>query len=123
MCENCGINHDTSELENEDAFNAFLDRLFGGIEAPEITNYMDEYRTSPDVTVSGDFWKIDVAKNGGTSDLDKAYEPGEEWIINVYEDDVLTDSMVMDAVSAKTTQQVANEFATHLFGHGLPQIQ
>lgn len=117
MCSNCGINHDTNELEDDAAFNAFLDRLFGGIEAPEITNYMDEYRTGPDVTVSGDFWKIDVAKMGGTSDVNQEYKPGEEWIINVYEDNVLTDSMVVDAVSAKTTQQVANEFAGHLFGY------
>lgn len=117
MCENCGINHDTNELEDQDAFNAFFDRLFVGIEAPEITNYMDEYRTSPDVIVSGDFWKIDVAKKGGTSDVDKLYEPGEEWIINVYEDDVLTDSMAVDAVDAKTTQQVADEFAAHMFGY------
>lgn len=115
MCENCGINHDTNELENEDAFNAFLDRLFGGIEAPEVTNYMDEYRTLPNVTVSGDSWKIEVAKNGGTSDVNKPYEPGQEWIINVYVDDVLTDSMVVDAVSAKTTQQVASDFVGYLF--------
>lgn len=115
MCDNCGINHETNELENQDAFDAFLDRLFGDM--PEVTNYMDEYRTTPDVTVSGDFWKIDVAKNGGTSDVTKVYESGEEWIINVYEDDVLTDSMVVDAVSPKTTQQVANEFAGHLFGY------
>lgn len=117
MCSNCGINHDTNELEDQDAFNAFLDRLLGDIEPKAPTNFMEEYRTSPDVTVSGDFWKIDVAKKGGTTDVSKAYEPGEEWIINVYEDDVLTDSMVVDAVSAKTTQQVANEFAGHLFGY------
>lgn len=116
MCEHCGINHETNELEDQDAFNAFLDQLFGA-EAPEVTNYMDEYRTEPDVTLSGDSWKIEVAKNGGTSDVNKSYEPGEEWIINVYEDDVLTDSMVVNAVFAKTTQQVANEFATHMFGY------
>lgn len=116
MCENCGINHETNELENQDALNAFLDQLFGAASA-DVTNYMDEYRTEPDVTVTGEYWKIDVAKSGGTSDVNKAYEPGEEWIINVYEDDVLTDSMVVDAVSPKTTQQVANEFAGHLFGY------
>lgn len=117
MCKNCGINHGTNELEDQDAFNAFLARLFGDIEPEAPTNYMDEYHTSPDVTVSGDFWKIDVAKVGGTSDLNQAYEPGEKWIINVYEDDVLTDSMVVDVMSTKTTQQVANELAGHLFGY------
>lgn len=116
MCEHCGINHETNEVEDQDALNAFLEEIFGA-EAPEVTNYMDEYRTLPDVTVSGDSWKIEVAKNGGTSDVNKPYEPGEEWIINVYEDDVLTDSMVVDAVSVKTTQQVANELATHMFGY------
>lgn len=116
MCVNCGINHETNEVEDQDALNAFLEELFGA-EAPEVTNYMDEYRTLPDVTVSGDSWKIEVAKNGGTSDVNKPYEPGEEWIINVYEDGVLTDSMVVDAVSVKTTQQVANEFAAHMFGY------
>lgn len=117
MCANCGINHDTNELEDQDAFDAFLGRLFGDIEPEVPTDFMEEYRTSPDVTVSGDFWKIDVAKKGGTTDVGKLYEPGEEWIINVYEDDVLTDSMVVDAVSAKTTQQVADEFVTHMFGY------
>lgn len=117
MCSNCGINHDTNELEDQDAFNAFLDRLFGDIEPEAPTNFMEEYRTEPDVTVSEDDWKVAVAKNGGTSDVNREYEPGEEWIINVYEDDVLTDSMVVDAVLPKSTQQVANEFARDLFGY------
>lgn len=117
MCSNCGINHETNVLEDQDAFDAFLDRLFGDIEPEAPTNFMEEYRTEPDVTLTGDFWKVEVAKNGGTSDVDKSYEPGEEWIINVYEDDVLTDSLLVDAVSAKTTRQVANDFAGHLFGY------
>lgn len=118
MCSNCGINHETNVLEDQDAFDAFLDRLFGDFpEKQEIQDLMDEYRTAPDVTLTGDFWKVVVAKNGGTPDVDKSYEPGEEWIINVYEDDVLTDSLLVDAVSAKTTRQVANEFAAHMFGY------
>lgn len=117
MCEDCGINHETNELENQDALDAFLDRLFSDIEQPEIQDFMDEYRTAPDVTVAGDDWSVAVAKNGGTSDVNKVYEPGEEWIINVYEDNDLTDSMVVDAVSPKTTQQVANEVAAHMFGY------
>lgn len=68
MCSNCGINHETNELEDQDAFNAFLDRLFGDIEPEAPTNFMEEYRTEPDVTLSGDSWKIEVAKKGGTSD-------------------------------------------------------
>lgn len=117
MCNNCGINHETNALEDRDAFDAFLDRLLGEVEPEAPEDFMEEYRTEPDVTVSEDDWKVAVAKNGGTSDVNREYEPGEEWIINVYEDDVLTDSMVVDAVSAKTTQQVANEFAGHLFGY------
>lgn len=117
MCENCGINHDTNELEDQDTFNAFLEGLFGDIPAEEMTDYMVEYRTEPDVTLTGDYWKVAVAKQGGTSDVNQAYEPGESWIINVYEDDTLTDSMVVDAVTSKTTQQVVNEFAAHMFGY------
>lgn len=117
MCSNCGINHETNVLEDQDAFDAFLDRLFSDIEQPEIQDFMDEYRTAPDVTVTGDDWSVAVAKQGGTSDVNREYESGEQWIINVYEDDVLTDSMVVDAVSPKSTQQVANEFAGHLFGY------
>jgi hypothetical protein len=82
-----------------------------------MTDLMVECRTEPDVTVTGDYWKVDVAKQGGTSDVTKAYEPGETWIVNVYEDDNLTDSVVVDAESPKTTQQVANEFAAHMFGY------
>ena len=117
MCENCGINHETNELEDQDAFDAFLERLFGDVPEEPQQDFMEEYRTEPDVTLSGEDWKIAVAKMGGTSDLNKVYESGEEWIINVYEDDVLTDSMVVDAVTEKSTQQVVNEFAAHMFGY------
>jgi len=117
MCENCGIDHGTGGIENQDAFNAFLESLFGDIPEEEMTDYMVEYRTEPDVTVTGDFWQIAVAKQGGTSDVNQAYGPGEQWIVNVYEDDELTDSMVVDAVTSKTTQEVANEFAAHMFGY------
>lgn len=117
MCENCGINHESNEIEDQDAFNAFLESLFGDFPTSDVQDFMEEYRTEADVTVTGDDWKIAVAKQGGTSDLNQAYEPGELWIINVYEDDQLTDSMVVDAVEVKTTQQVANEFAAHMFGY------
>lgn len=121
MCKECGVELDdlldNTSMDDMPDLLALLSGMFG--EPLPIQDFMEEYRTDADVTLTGDSWKVAVAKQGGTSDLNKVYESGEEWIINVYEDDVLTDSMVVDAVSPKSTQQVANEFAGHLFGYGV----
>ena len=118
MCTNCGINHETSELEDQDAFDAFLNRAFS---VPEVRDYMAEYRTEPDVTLTGPFnggeWRVEVAKLGGTSDVDKLYEVGEVWIVNVYTEDQLDQSAAIEASKPISTRQVAEEFAEFRFGY------
>lgn len=119
MCENCGINHETSELEDKDAFDAFVGRLAGMI---SVTDRMAEYRTEPDVTLTGDpefgeNWKLAVAKLGGTSDVNKVYEVGEMWIVNTYRGDVLTESIVVESIEPQSTQKVAEAFATHRYDY------
>ena len=90
--------------------------IFGG---SEVEDLMAAASHEPDVEITGVYsgleWKVSVSKIGGTNDVNRLYEPGERWFVNVYEDDALTDSYEVDAVTAKSTQQVANEFAAHLF--------
>jgi len=83
MCENCGINHETNQVEDQDTLNDFLDRLvnsdntisdddttgdggdlfallaniFGAVEEPEpISSYMEERGLKPEFTLAGSLY-------------------------------------------------------------------
>ena len=119
MCSNCGINHDTNELENQEAFDAFLSRLFDGFGPVEPTDYFAEYRTESEYDVTGTDevgdWKISVAKVGGGT-VGKEYPTGEQWLFHAYRNGELTDSMLGTAPEPMTHVKAAEDGALGFFG-------
>lgn len=117
MCQNCGINHETGVMEDADAVESFLARLLEAFQPEEITSFMDEYRTEPDIILSGEDWKVAVAKVGGTSDVTQEYAFGEEWIIDRYERGELVYSGILKSGESMSTQRAAEEFAGYFYNY------
>lgn len=85
----------------------------------EIIDYMAEYRTDAELTLRGihddDDIRVEVAKIGGGT-LGKAYPAGEQWIVNSYVNDELTESTKNAMYSARTHMEVLQVFASAWFG-------
>lgn len=147
MCENCGINHDTNELEDQDALNAFLGRLtsevedesgtedlfsllaslFGGSDEPEpgTTSFMEDRGLTPEFELSGEFmgkpWTVKVAEIP-LSDIDEEFKDkgSQWWAMDGYWDGELVRSSEGAPPEPVTAKQAAEVYAEFHFDYVIP---
>ena len=86
----------------------------------EITDFMAEYRTVPELTLTGvredlSSWTLEVAKVGGGT-LGRFYQPGERWIVNSFIDHELMESVVVESHREQSHLDVIDDIAGWWFG-------
>lgn len=103
MCQNCGVNHETMQLEDVDSTMDFLSRLFGGA-----VDYFAKTGTAPELEESGEHkgeeWTIKIAVVGG-GEVGKSYPEGTDWIIQLYIDGELAESQCGASKFASTHEE------------------
>lgn len=147
MSENCGINHDTNELEDQDALSAFIGRLsesaptgnpdedlftllaalFGGEEEVQepLVSYMDERGLTPEFELSGELmgkpWTVKVAEIP-LSEIDEEFgDKGSQWwALDGYWDGELVSSSEGAPPEPVTAKQAAEEYAEYHFDYVIP---
>lgn len=131
MCENCGINHDTSELEDQDALNAFLVRLaslFGDQleEDPEpVGSFMEERGLTPEFELSGELmgkpWTVKVAEIPLDQLDEELKDKGSQWwVLDGYWDGELVCSSEGAPPEPVTAKQAAEVYAEFHFDYVIP---
>lgn len=148
MCENCGINHDTNELEDQDALNAFLGRLvsgdegddsstddlfsmlaelFGGEEEVQepLVSYMDERGLTPEFELNGEFmgkpWAVKVAQIPIEDIEEEHRDKGSQWwTLDGYWDGKLVRSSEGAPPEPVTAKQAAEVYAEFHFDYVIP---
>jgi hypothetical protein len=148
MCNNCGINHATGELENEDSLSDFLTRLvasggsdntaedtsveeiaallasiFGEPEAP--VDYIAQHGLTEDFelngTLNGKLWRVAVAE----IPLDKIDEVDRQhgsqwWALTGYYDGEPVVSTEGAPPEPVTAKQAAEAYAEYHFDYVIP---
>lgn len=147
MCESCGINHDTNELEDQDALSAFIGRLTGEVESddnpdalftllaslfggeeedPEpVGSFMEERGLTPEFELSGEFmgkpWTVKVAQ----IPLDEIEEEhkihgSQWWAMDGYYDGELVRSSEGAPPEPVTAKEAAEVYAEFHFDYVIP---
>lgn len=119
MCEHCGINHETNELEDQDAFDAFLDEL---LNPPAPTDYLQERGLTSEYDLTGTHeligdWKVSVALVP-KDQVEEEYRHHEQWwVLQGYVGDKLevsTEGAPPEPVTAKLAAEI---YAEYHFGY------
>lgn len=129
MCENCGINHETSELEDQAALSGFLDRLvfneLGSNSDPEpITSYMEERKLTPELELTGELygkpWAVRVAQIPLDQIKEEDREHGSQWwAMDGYYDGELVRSTKGAPPEPVSAAEAAEIFAEYHFDYGM----
>lgn len=144
MCENCGINHDTNELEDQDALNGFLSRLIGDGESddnstddlftllaslfgePEpVVSFMEERGLTPEFELSGESmgkpWTVKVAQIPLDQIEEQYRDKGSQWwALDGYYDGELVRSSEGAPPEQVTAKQAAEVYAEFHFDYVIP---
>lgn len=145
MCENCGINHDTNELEDQDALNAFVDRLIGaeeevndlyammeslfGAEVPEVealsVSCIQERGLTPEFELTGEAfgkpWTVKVAEIPLDQIEEEERVHGKQWwALDGYWNGKLVRSTEGAPPEPVTAKEAAQAYAEYHFEYVIP---
>lgn len=118
MCSNCGINHDTNELEDQEAFDAFLDRLLLG--SGPVESFIEERGLTPEFEMSGELngktWTVKVAEIPLENVEDEYRDRGDQWwALDGYYDNELVVSSEGAPPEPVTAEEAAQVYAAYHF--------
>lgn len=140
MCENCGINHDTNELEDQGALNGFLSRLIDGVGLDDsstddlfnmIASLFDEPEPMEDLfakhSLTSEYdlfgsnelvndWKVSVVKVPADTPEDSELH-GFDWVLQGYHEGNLVASTAGTPPEPVTAREAAQVFAEYHFGY------
>lgn len=133
MCENCGISHDTNELEDQDALDSFLDRLidesdllsilanlFG--EPEPVASFMEERGLTPEYELTGELygkpWAVKVAQIPLSEISEEFQDKGSQWwALDGYYDGELVRSTEGTPPEPVTAEEAAKIYAEYHFDY------
>lgn len=123
MCENCGINYDTNELEDQDALVRLLTTLtalFG--ESEPVVSFMEERGLTPEFELTGEImgtpWTVKVAQIPLDQVEEQYQDKGSQWwAMDGYWDGELVRSTEGTPPGPVTAEEAAKIYAEYHFDY------